>query len=156
VGARSPRPGPDAAPAEGVAEERGSLSAVPDGAAHPNRPGGAAGRRGAAASATSEASAEQAVRRAQRRETRHSGVLLWALGIALAVVVMLFAAQLQRSGQLAEQVGALEAELEASRAALAAYESHLGEVRNRVGGLSAQVRELEALVERGPAESTSD
>jgi len=152
VGARSPRPGPDAAPAERSAEEPGSLSAVPDGGARSRE----VGTRGRAASEGSEGGAEQALRRARRRERRHSGVLLWALGIALAVVVMLFAAQLQRSSQLADQVGALESELEASRAALAAYESHLGEVRNRVGGLSAQVRELEALVERGPSEPASD
>ncbi len=55
-----------------------------------------------------------------------------------------------RAEQLAESVGALEAELEGARAVIEAHQAHLGAVRGAVGSLEAQLAALREIVDRDP------
>jgi len=87
----------------------------------------------------------------QRRRWTDLGLGFWLVVVILVSAVVIIAVQTRRLDQLSVQVGTLEAELSAAHGALRGYESRFGEIRESVGGLRAQLGELEGLVEQPPA-----
>jgi uncharacterized protein HemX len=78
------------------------------------------------------------------------GLLFWLL-VAVAVAASAgLVVQMQRAGELRGTVAALEGELFTTRTALDAYEVRFDEVRDSVGGLQAQLEQLNALVNADP------
>ena len=83
--------------------------------------------------------------------------LLWVLGVALALCVLLLISQLERAGQLEQEVESLHTELAASVQALEAHRERMEQVRDRVDQLAAGVVELQTLVvEPSPPEAPSE
>jgi uncharacterized protein HemX len=82
---------------------------------------------------------------------------LWVLGVALALSVLLLIFQLERAGQLEQEVQSLRTELGTSVRALEAHRERMEQVRDRVDQLAAGVVELQILVvEPSPPEVPSE
>ena len=103
----------------------------------------------AVGSAPDEKAAERAPQ--QRRRWSDLGVGFWLLVVVGVVAVLIIGAQARRLDRISIQMETLETELGAAQGALRGYESRFGEIRESVGGLRAQLGELEGLVEQPPA-----
>jgi len=90
-------------------------------------------------------------------ETRDGGarVLLWGLGLAAILLAMLLAAQIQRNGQLGDQIDVLSAELDAERGRVADYRARMSDIRTSADGIAAQVEALRMLAADPEAASSS-
>ncbi len=81
---------------------------------------------------------------------RRSRALVWVLGLAVAVLALLFALQLQRAAELAGQVESLSSELATSQRLVEAYQQTMDAVRGQVGAISEQIGSLQTLVSQDP------
>jgi len=102
----------------------------------------------AVGSASKQGSANRAQK--QRRRWTDLGLGFWLLAVILIVAAVVVALQARRLDELQGQVESLEGELSTTRGALQGYETRFGEIRESVGGLRAQLGELEELVEEPP------
>jgi cell division protein FtsB len=84
----------------------------------------------------------------EHQEQRWIRIVLFAL---LAFTLAALLVQTFRARELHTQIGALESELVASQAAVAAHEAHLSEVRSEISDLQAGFERLSELVTRSPA-----
>lgn len=86
--------------------------------------------------------------------------LPWLLALGLLGAALGWAGEARESGRLADELARTSAALEAARGEIAAYESHVGQARERAraligqaAGLADRLAELEAWLATGPGEA---